>query len=283
MQLPTHRSAKTAQGLPAGVLRAARIFFPLVAAMLSAMPSHAQSANKEIEALENRLCTATGHRLATVSEDFIQVGAAGELDDKEAEFPTLTSPVPPRCRDISIVVRDDAALATGITIGTPTVRFLHVWSRERNQWILALAHLTPIVRAPDGPLPAGPITATVWPTGETPDERAILETQRALNETFAAYDAKAYEQLTARDFVRVTIDGTTMSRDEFIAAAGDRAGAPRRDPNHSEFRVRVYKSVATLIYFNLAADQQRVTRVFVREGGIWKQLHTQATRVLGTK
>jgi Domain of unknown function (DUF4440) len=103
-----------------------------------------------------------------------------------------------------------------------------------------------------------------------------------VNETFAAYDAKAYEQLTAREFERVTIDGATMLRGGFMAAAGDRAGAPSRDPNHSEFRVRVYDSIATLVYFNRAADQQRVTRVFVREEGTWKQRHTQATRVLGT-
>jgi len=149
--------------------------------------------------------------------------------------------------------------------------------------MLALTHLTPIVRAPDVPPPAGPMTSTVWPTGQPPDERAILQTQRGLNETFAAYDAKAYEQLTAREFVRVTIDGSTMSRGEFMAVVGNRAGAPRRDPNHGEFRVRVYKSIATLVYFNRAADQQRVTRVFVREDGSWKQLHTQATRVLGTR
>lgn len=148
--------------------------------------------------------------------------------------------------------------------------------------MLVLTHFTPIVRAPGGPPPAGPTTSPVWPTGRTPDEQAILQAQRALNETFAAYDATAYEQLTARQFVRVTVDGATMLRGEFIAAAGDRAGAPRRDPNHSEFRVRVYDSIATLVYFNRAADQQRVTRVFVREDGTWKQRHTQATRVLGT-
>jgi hypothetical protein len=51
----------------------------------------------------------------------------------------------------------------------------------------------------------------------------------------------------------------------------------------SLFVVREYRSIATLIYFNRAADQQRVTRVFVRENDSWKQLHTQATRVLETK
>lgn len=122
-----------------------------------------------------------------VSEDFVQIGTAGQLDDRKVGSLRLTSSELSPCRDIAIDVRDDAALATGVTTGTPDVRFLHVWHRERSKWMLVLMHFTPIVRAPSGPPPAGPTTSTVWPPGQTPDEQAILQAQRALNETFAGH------------------------------------------------------------------------------------------------
>jgi len=252
-------------------MHAMRVSWNVVAVLLIATTALAQSGSPEVEALERRLCDARGY-VGILSEDFVQIAPTGSLEKTLRAGP---------CRDLVVSVRDDAALATGVLTDTPPdVRFLHVWHLENGKWVVVLAHLTPIAKAAEGAPPAGPVSQTVWPTGQTPDEAAILETQRALNETFAAHDGEAYAKLTADGFVRVTIDGATMSRQEFIAAAGDRSGPPRRDPNHSEFRVRVYRSIATLMYFNRAADQQRVTRVLVRENGRWRQLHTQATRVL---
>jgi len=183
-------------------------------------------------------------------------------------------------REIAVQTHDDAALLTGLRDGTPAVRFLRVWHREDGVWRLALVHETPTVRPPNPePVPAQRPGPTQWPQGRTRDEQEIFAAQRALNETFAKRDVEAYSKLTAPSFIRVTTEGRVNTREQFIASVGDRSGPERQDPNHSEFRLRVFQSAALLSYFNVGGDLQRVTRVFVRQDGIWKQLLTQATVV----
>jgi hypothetical protein len=207
--------------------------------------------------------TATGQLLA--------LGAVGQMLIQTAGVE----------REVSVQTHDDAALVTGLRDATPAVRFLRVWHREDGVWRLALVHETSTVRPSNPqPVPAQRPGPTQWPQGRTRDEQEIFAAQRALNETFAKRDVEAYSKLTASSFIRVATDGRVNTREQFIAIVGDRSGPERQDPNHSDFRLRVFQSVAPLIYFNVGNDLQRVTRVFVREGGVWKQLLTQATVVL---
>ena len=75
---------------------------------------------------------------------------------------------------------------------------------------------------------------------------------------------------------------TTWSITVTAAMVTDRATATRTNApiSHSEFRPRIYGSMAALTYANRAADVQRVTRIFVNERRRWLQLVRQAPRVV---
>jgi len=214
-----------------------------------------------------------------MSPDVAAISATGQLLVQDA-VPSMLMQSAGVEREISVQTHDDAAIVTGLRDATPPIRFLRVWHREEGMWRLVLVHETPTVRPSNPePVPAQRPDQTQWPQGRTRDEQEIFAAQRALNETFAKRDVEAYGKLTAPSFIRVTTEGRVNTRDQFIAVVGDRSGPERQDPNHSEFRLRVFQSVAPLNYFNVGADLQRVTRVFVRDDGIWKQLLTQATVV----
>jgi len=259
---------------------------PLAALMLViALQSAPIRAQDSPTLTEDRLRAAQlARNLAAVSPlmspDVVAITATGHLLTQDAVASALMRSAGVE-REVSVQTHDDAALVTGLRDATPAVRFLRVWHREDGVWRLALVHETSTVRPSNPePVPAQRPGPTQWPQGRTRDEQEIFDAQRALNERFAKRDAEAYSKLTAPSFIRVTTDGRVNTREQFIVAVGDRSGPERQDPNHSDFRLRVFQSLAPLIYFNVGGDLQRVTRVFVREGGVWKQLLTQATVVL---
>ena len=212
-----------------------------------------------------------------LSRDFVEVGVDGRVVTalERGERVIL--------RDVKVQLVGDTAVTTGTQDGTRPARFVRVWRKRVRGWVVELSHLTPIGQAPAGHPARWPKTLppTVWPVGGSAAERAIIAAQRTLNETFAARDVAAYAALTAEKFVRITPEGRVIGRAEFLKELESAGGpAARRDPNHSEFRLRIYGSIAALTYANRAGDLQRVTRLFVSERGKWLQLVTQATRVL---
>ena len=216
------------------------------------------------------------------SPDFVEITSDGKLQGKKE---LLTAGAHPEfgIHDLGVQAYGDIAIVTGVRAGSQRSRFLHVWHRERGDWRNVLAQSTNIAPSPSNPAPAPAtvaISPTVWPSGKTLEESRVLEAQRALNETLERRDVEAYSRLTAEPFVRITADGRAIPRAAFMQDVATGGGsAARQSPNHSDFRVRIYGSVATLVYFNFAAESQRITRVFVQEQGVWKQTITQATVV----
>jgi hypothetical protein len=226
-----------------------------------------------------------------VSDDYVHITTGGQVQDKKY---AISLPASPKMdiRDLKTQVFGDVAVVTGIQTGTGAslqdARFTHIWQKQKGAWVNVFVQNTPILTAkpPANPPPAatGPSPApTKWPEGKTQEERDVLKTQRALNELYARKDAAAYERLTADTFVRINANGTMPARSDFLKAVTATPDLKRVESNNSDFQFRSYGPVAILTYIDKAMGAPpagfRMTRVFVKQDGTWKQLVTQFTPV----
>ena len=119
-------------------------------------------------------------------------------------------------------------------------------------------------------------------TGEAAN---VLVAQRAINDAFAAMDTKTYDRYTAPEFVRVNDEGASLSRAEFLKTVGN-TQQKRVPSGNDEIMIRIYGDIAIESYRNIpfradgtAGPTERMTRVFVKRGGVWQQVITQSTQV----
>jgi hypothetical protein len=254
-------------------MRLALMLCLLSLAVTAAAAMPADIAQVERQLAEARTSQNAGALRRLLAADYFQIGA----DGKTATTPS-SLPASPTVTGAEAQALGDSVIVTGIEHSGEATRFVRVWHRDHSAWRLVLAHFTPIGSRSSGSRSTSPLPPTVWPKDSDAERAAILTAQRTLNETFAQRDVKTYAALTADSFVRITTDGRVIGRDDFMRDVAA-AGPPRQDPNHSDFRVKLYGAFATLCYLNQAADTQRVTRVFVKQQGQWRQLLTQATVV----
>jgi hypothetical protein len=85
------------------------------------------------------------------------------------------------------------------------------------------------------------------------------------------------------NYLRVSSDGSTDSRETFLKTVAGTPELKRNVPNLSEFRVRVYGPVALVTWLHKPIGGReagvRRSRLFVKDGGSWKQLISQDTLV----
>ena len=82
--------------------------------------------------------------------------------------------------------------------------------------------------------------------------------------------------------MRINADGSTTSKAEFLKAVAASPAVQRQVSNNSDIRIRVYGPVALVSYIDknaAAAAGNRMSRVFTKQGGVWKQLVTQQTPI----
>jgi ketosteroid isomerase-like protein len=254
----------------------------------------AQSTEQEITKAEQirlearrKADAATLARLS--SDDLLIVGPAGQVTDKKG---ASALPAVPKIavREVKTQRFGDVAVVTGIQVGVgPNAdqeqRFTRVWQRRNGQWLNVFGHVTRI--APPQALASGttpqPVPATTWPTPPNRDDRDVLDAARRVEEAFSRKDVAAYSALTAANWVRLNRDGSATSREAYLKTVAGTPELKRSPPYNSEFQVRHYGSVALVTW--LAKTQAaptvgiRRTRVFVRDGGAWKQLVSQETDV----
>ncbi len=182
----------------------------------------------------------------------------------------------------------DVAVVTGIQSAAPTgdSRFTHIWRKQNGQWLNVFVQNTPVAKSAaasnSDAASTVKIPPTNWPQGKTQDEQDVLKAQQQLNEAFAKKDAAAYAQLTADKFVRVGVDGSTASKAEFLTAVAASPAVQRQVSNNSDIRVRVYGPIAVVSYLdkNIGSPAgNRMSRVFTKQGGAWKQLLGQSTPI----
>lgn len=259
----------------------------------------AQTAEEEIVKVEQARVEARqkgdSAALARLTgDDFTQILAAGGMLQKK-DILALNSSPKIDVRDLQTRIFGDVAVVTGHQSGAGYTRqgsrFTHVWQRRNGQWVAVFMQNTPIVPAPRLPSstagatrPKKKLSATNWPTPADRDEQAVLDASRRLDEAFSRKNVAAYSALTAANWVRLNLDGTEGSREEFLKSVAGTADQKRGTPSQSQFHVRVYGSIAILTYhqhYAEGADHFR-SRVFVSEGGTWKQLISQVTPIAGS-
>lgn len=227
-------------------------------------------------------------------DDFTQILASGLMLQKKDVLALNSSPKID-VRDLQTRIFGDVAVVTGHQSGAGYTRqgsrFTHVWQRRNGQWVAVFMQNTPIVPVPTLPPPTQGVTrpkkklpSTSWPNPANRDEQAVLEASRQLDEAFSRKDVAAYSALTAANWVRLNLDGTEGSREEFLKSVAGTAEQKRGTPSQSQFHVRVYGPIAILTYrqhYAEGADHFR-SRVFVNERGTWKQLISQVTPIAGS-
>lgn len=229
----------------------------------------------------------SGAQAKRVSDDYAEVTVNGQLRDKKYAVSLAATPGM-EIRDSTVRVFGDVGVVTGIQGEAPNLqgsRFTHVWHKRNSHWVNVFVQNTSIkpTLPPTNPVEASQITPTNWPRGTTQDERDVLKVQRGLNEAFAQKASAAYAQLTADTFVRINTDGNMISRGDFLKIVAGDADLQRVESNNSGFRFRIYGPIAMLSYVDKTLNSPpagiRMTRVFVKQNGMWKQLVAQSTSV----
>ncbi len=268
----------------------------LLAAVLSASTALAQSADLEVLKAEEGAVAArrtadAAALTALIADDFALVASNGQMQDKKY---ATTRPASPKygTRESNVQVFGDVAVVTGLIsgLGAADVRQTRVWQKQGGQWKMVFAHNTGVAAPPaagQAPAAAPPGAsapdATNWPASGTSDEREVLKVQRGLNEAFANKDAATYATMTADTFVRIGPNGGITARPQFMTGVAATPDVKRVVSNNSEFRVRIYGPVAVSTYVDRAGGGPpagvRMTRVYVKQNGAWKQLVGQSTTI----
>jgi ketosteroid isomerase-like protein len=252
----------------------------------------AQMAEQEVAKVEQARIEARRKADAAVlarlsSDDILIVNPSGQLVDKKG---ATALPAVPKIvvREVRTQVFGDVAVVTGIQSGVGQAgdqeqHFTRVWRKQNAQWVNVFGQITRILTMPPNDTPAvtKQVEPTKWPEGKTQDERDVLKTQRALNELYAKKDAAGYAQLTADTFTRIT--NGVATRAEFLKAVAGTPDVKRVESNNSDFHFRSYGPIAALTYIDKAVGGPtqglRMTRIFVKQSGVWKQLVTQFTPI----
>jgi hypothetical protein len=222
-----------------------------------------------------------------VSDDFLQVSSDGRVLDKKSAVSLAAAPKM-SISGVKTEISGDVAVVTGMQSAAPAgdSRFTHIWHKQNGQWMNVFVQNTPITKPATASNAAAASTAKIpptnWPQGKTQDEQALLKAQQQLNEAFARQDAGAYAQLTADNFVRIGADGSATPRAEFLKAISASPDVQRQVSNNSDIRIRVYGPIAVVSYLdkNIAsASGSRMSRVYTKQGGAWKQLVGQTTPI----
>lgn len=168
-------------------------------------------------------------------------------------------------------------------------RFLEVWVKDGGRWQELAHHGTVIDVSTDStrfalmPPRRGDRQEAVATTGQTrapgpaDDERAaISEVNSRYSRAVGAGDVEALRSLMAEDFVQVSPSGVAYGRDQYLkevkAAPGYKA---------SESAVRQHGDLA-VVAGAVSGDnvfERRYTRVWVRSGGAWKVVISQASPI----
>jgi hypothetical protein len=254
---------------------------------VAAQMAEQEVAKAEQERLEARRKADSATLARLSSDDLLIVGPAGQLIDKKGA--TALTAVPKMVtRDVRTQVFGDVAVVTGVQAGAGAngdqeQRFTRVWRKQNGMWTNVFGQITTLATAPPAENAAAlkQVEPTKWPDGKTQDERDVLRTQRTLNELYAAKNAAAYAELTADTYVRIT--NGVATRAEFLKAVAGTPDIKRVVSNNTDFQFRSYGPIAVLAYIDKAIGAppqgQRMSRIFVKQNGVWKQLVTQFTPI----
>ena len=246
----------------------------------------AQSAEQEVMKVEEARAVArqkadAATLLNLMPDDHLTVGPRGQVQDRKATAALAAAPKL-ALADVRAQVFGDVAVVTGRQGTEMQQRFTRVWQRRNGQWTNVFGQVTQIAPAAAGQKAAS-VPPTQWPEGKTPDERDVIRAMRDITAAFTKKDPTAYAALTADGYLRITASGETNTKADFLKTVAATPDTKRTESSHSDFRLRTYGPIAVVTIVDKttanASPGTRMTRIFVKEGGAWKQLVTQLTAI----
>jgi len=215
--------------------------------------------------------------------EYLQTTIQGQVYDRERYITSrsnIPSPGKTRKEDERIRVRASLGVVTGRLVNEATGgysgAYSRVWVKTNDGWRLVAMQFS----VPNRPgLPSVPQASLSSPSRPTTGaEMDLLADVQARLRTEILYDAKAYDRLTADDFIFV---GSTAQ----ISTKADRPVATRTGttrgsdvPVLEDVRVHLYGDAATVTY---AESGTRVLTVWARNGAQWQALFVHQTVIVG--
>jgi ketosteroid isomerase-like protein len=216
------------------------------------------------------------------------INTEGRASGKEDLLATKPSP-PPKVEVDQVLTFGTAAVLTGSARFDDgrEVRFLQQWVNRDGPWQLLAHQVTAISRAPAGE--AGTTTASTGtagrstmkgspPTFRSDEEGGVWQAQSELHRAFLAGDAATYGRLTTDNFIRVAPNGVREDRSGFLQSVKQNAGRSGGNIETGDPQITVTGDTARVvmtIWGTLPGGDEiprtRVTRVFVRQDGSWRQ------------
>jgi len=224
-----------------------------------------------------------------LAPDYMEVSVDGRLRARPDAL-SLTPNSPPT-ESPTLHFYQDAAVVIG---REAEARVLRVWLREDDRWQLVAQQAVRIQPGAPAEKPSSELLDTprvTWMIDESPAVSAVLAAQAALDRANASGDAKAFESLTAPDFVLVTSHG--LVRDRAYRVTEERLRQlsnpqPRPIVARDEVRVKIYGNTAVLRARSWPKNATgvpgmptRFTRVWQKGPSGWQQIAAISTPFSG--
>jgi hypothetical protein len=276
------------------------LVFGLFIAILTALGSsatliaQASGDNAELQKVEEKRSAALRAGDVSVLDrllmpDYTEVDVNGRIRPRtQALSLTPDSPSP---EQVMLHAYKDAAV---VVCREGDARILRVWVRQSESWRLVTQQAVRIQPGAPGMKPTPEVLAVprVQRTnGDGPLVREVLTAQTALDRANSVGDPKAFESLTASDFIQVTNHGMVRAKayrvtEERLRQLSDQLNdqGPRPIPDRDDTHVRVYGDLAILTARSwprnldlTPAMPSRFTRVWRKGREGWQQVATITT------
>jgi hypothetical protein len=212
--------------------------------------------------------------------DYRGINALGQYETREQIVQPKADPNYARVRDVSVEVRDDSVIVTGVegTSDAGRERVLRIWTRVNGVWTIAAAHSTWIGDREDAPPPSGPLPDPgVAFVPQTRAEESLWLSQNALMHAFSDANPESYTIFSTETSLRMTTNGDAIARDQWLETIARRQKGPLAVVD--DVRISFFGDIAVV---NLRGHEMNPTRqswVYVRQRGLWL-LHLRLTTLI---
>src|SRR5262249_52405142 len=222
-----------------------------------------------------------------LAPDYTEVDVDGRIRPRTQAL--SLAPESPPIEHMTIHLHKDAAV---VVCREAQARVLRAWVYESDRWRLVAQQAVRIQPGAPPLKPSAELLATPRVSrthDDRPQVREVLAAQKALDRATSVGDAKAFEALTAPDFIQVTNHGMVHAKayrviEERLRQLSEQE--PRPIPERDELHVRVYGSVVVVSarswpksLDDTPAMPSRFTRVWQKGPEGWQQVATISTTV----
>jgi ketosteroid isomerase-like protein len=205
---------------------------------------------------------------------------SGKADVKAPPANPAAKPAQLQIKDLKLY--ESAALLLGEAVwqSQPPRTRSAIWIKEGGKWKEVAVHLTiQGDKPPEQPVALNP--AISEKRNVSGAEQAVRQAHQAIEEAYAKKNPTRYEALTTAEFIRISSNGSVRSKAEALKAI-QLGPTPSKISDFDDLKIRVHGDAAVLTAKVLGypasgtpAAPQRMTRLFVKQGGKWLVALTQ--------